>query len=235
MTNDAPEIPKEEEFKPVLSRPWSEDNGSLVNKIPVLPSLAHDLLGWKNWKIGDWFMGVEDARTPRPEEGKFDDNEKNTPGLVSAFLSGDIMERDNCYNPVKYPEMETVAQHLSRRFHSASLNNFLTDLGSNLHNAQMSTCMDFEMQAMECIEYYGAKQGLVACKDWYDDYIECTHNSKQQLRMKAMFKKRHIDNHLEYLQGKRTWAETYEPTPKAFAFIEPWHNPKFAKMQEKEM
>ena len=83
MTSDAPEKPKEEEFKPVLSRPWSEvnlqiscsplpapapghcsyplllppaptpfqDNGSLLNKIPVLPSLAHDLLGWKNWKV----------------------------------------------------------------------------------------------------------------------------------------------------------------------------------------
>ena len=38
---------------------------------------------------------------------------------------------------------------------------------------------------------------------------------------------RHVDNHLEYLQGKRTWAETYEPTPKAFAFTEPWHNPKY--------
>ena len=26
---------------------------------------------------------------------------------------------------------------------------------------------------MECIEYYGAKQGITACKDWYDDFIEC--------------------------------------------------------------
>ena len=38
---------------------------------------------------------------------------------------------------VKYPNMETVAQHLSRRYHNASLNNFLTDMGSNLHNSQM--------------------------------------------------------------------------------------------------
>ena len=34
-------------------------------------------------------------------------------------------------------------------------------------------CADFEMKAMECIEYYGAKQGITACKDWYDDYMEC--------------------------------------------------------------
>ena len=82
-------------------------------------------------------------------------------------------------------------------------------------------CADFEMKAMECIEYYGAKQGITACKDWYDDYIECQSGesqhkktlteqedkyytivlgAKQWLRIRAMFKKRHIDNHLEYLQ-----------------------------------
>ena len=53
---------------------------------------------------------------------------------------------------------------------------------------------------MECIEYYGAKQGLTACKDWYDDFIECQGKAKQLLRMRAMFKKRHVDNHIEYLQ-----------------------------------
>ena len=81
----------------------------------------------------------------------------------------------------------------------------------------------------------------------YDDYIECVHKSKQNLRVKAMFKKRHIDNHIEYLQvgttlrashkftsdligdtfqGKRTYAETYEAPPKAHAYPEPWHDPK---------
>ena len=35
-------------------------------------------------------------------------------------------------------------------------------------------CADFELKALECIEYYGAKQGITACKDWYDDYIECS-------------------------------------------------------------
>ena len=61
-------------------------------------------------------------------------------------------------------------------------------------------CADFELKAVECIEYYGAKQGMTACKDWYDDYIECQTGAKQWLRIRAMFKKRHIDNHLEYLQ-----------------------------------
>ena len=77
-------------------------------------------------------------------------------------------------------------------------------------------CADFELKAQECIEYYGAKQGITACKDWYDDYMECSTGNdgptaenditkcflgaKQHLRMRAMFKKRHIDNHIEYLQ-----------------------------------
>ena len=77
----------------------------------------------------------------------------------------------------------------------------------------------------------------------YDDYIECVHKSKQNLRVKAMHKKRHVDNHIEYLQvghhidedkqiqvsyfqGKRTYGETYEAPPKAHAYVEPWHDAK---------
>ena len=46
--------------------------------------------------------------------------------------------------------------------------------------------------------------------------------------MRAMFKKRHIDNHLEYLQGKRTWDETYEKPPKYNSYLEPWYDEKYA-------
>ena len=38
------------------------------------------------------------------------------------------------------------------------------------------------MKAIECIEYYGAKQGITACKDWYDDYIECQSGERQHLK-----------------------------------------------------
>ena len=31
----------------------------------------------------------------------------------------------------------------------------------------------------ECIEYYGAKRGLEICKDYYDDYLECSFKAKQ--------------------------------------------------------
>ena len=62
---------------------------------------------------------------------------------------------------------------------------------------------------MECIEYYGSKQGMTACKDWYDDFMECQMGAKQRLRMRAMFKKRHIDMHMEYLQVSFVMTNIY--------------------------
>merc|ERR1712105_527999 len=46
--------------------------------------------------------------------------------------------------------------------------NFLTDMTSSLLTGQGQQCQDFEVNAMECIEYYGAHQGMEACKDWYE-------------------------------------------------------------------
>ena len=44
-------------------------------------------------------------------------------------------------------------------------------------------CADFEIRAIECIEYYGAKQGITACKDWYDDYMECQSGERRHKTM----------------------------------------------------
>lgn len=196
----------------------TKDGTSLNAKLP-------DLLGWKQWQVGDWLFGVEKDRTPVP----------GTVGSVEDAGSGNKfdIELNTGYNPVKYPDL-TIAQHLQRRFHHPYIKSFLSEVGVNIMSFQHSMCADFEINAMECIEYYGAKQGIVACKDWYDDFIECVHKSKQNLRIKAMFKKRQIDNHLEYLQGKRTWDETYEAPPKAHAFVEPWHDQKFANLHKPE-
>jgi len=193
---------------------WTTDHKSPTANLP-------DPIGWKDWKISDWLGGVKKDRTPySPTAGKFGE-----PWGPEAS-NWDFEWNGKCYNPVKYPEM-TIAHHLSQRFHSPQMHTYITDMGANVMDGQGGKCMDFEMNALECIEYYGSKQGITACKDWYDDYIECMHQSKQKLRLKAMFKKRQIDNHLEYLQGKRTWDETYEPPPKAHAFVEPWFDPKY--------
>ena len=34
-------------------------------------------------------------------------------------------------------------------------------------------CCKKEMEALDCIEYYGMKQGLKLCADYYDDFVEC--------------------------------------------------------------
>ena len=80
-------------------------------------------------------------------------------------------------------------RNIDGRYTTPYLKTFFTDLGANIINMQSGPCMDFEInvgsspimnentidlidspfasfQALECIEYYGAKQGLTACKDW---------------------------------------------------------------------
>jgi len=186
------------------------------------------LFGWKNWKIPDEWTVVARDRTPvSPTSGRFgldyDLDDKDNPNRNVLVL------RDQ-YNPVRHPE-RSIAYDLMRHW-QPFYKNFLTDMGAYVMSAQAGICADFELKAMECIEYYGAKQGITACKDWYDDYIECQTGAKQWLRIRAMFKKRHIDNHLEYLQGKRTWEETYEKPPKHNAYLEPWFDQKASHYEQ---
>eukprot|EP00092_Neocalanus_flemingeri_P022821 GFUD01024745.1.p1 GENE.GFUD01024745.1~~GFUD01024745.1.p1 ORF type:complete len:198 (+),score=38.92 GFUD01024745.1:79-672(+) len=188
---------------------------------------AGGLFGWKNWTLPDKYTAVERDRTPRsPQSGAFDEKDLNGDNMSGkhSFLPTDQ------YNPVMHPQL-TIADHLLRVW-QPFLKNFFTDMGANISSSQGQMCGDFELRAMECIEYYGSKQGITACKDWYDDFIECQTGAKQKLRMRAMFKKRHFDNHLEYLQGKRTWSETYEAPPKYHAYVEPWYDEKYAHMEQ---
>jgi len=239
------EAPASEEAptKPLFTKIGYDNEGDtsiLRNVADKLP----DPIGWRKWKVGDWFGNIDKDRTPIPHGGRYEHRDDGAAlgGAGTKFVgtqqtSGKMEEvidsTGNCYNPVKYPEL-SIAHHLSRRYTTPYLKTFFTDMGANVINMQSGPCMDFELNALECIEYYGAKQGLTACKDWYDDYIECVHKAKQNLRVKAMYKKRHIDNHLEYLQGKRTYGETYEAPPKAHAYVEPWHDAKYAHLEQKE-
>lgn len=185
------------------------------------------LFGWKNWKIPDDWTVVEHDRTPRsPTSGRWDlEDDLMQPNDPTR---GGITPQD-FYNPVRHPQ-RSIAYDLMKIW-QPFYKNFFTDMGAYVTSAQAGICADFEIRAIECIEYYGAKQGITACKDWYDDYMECQSGAKQQLRIRAMFKKRHIDNHLEYLQGKRTWEETYEKPPKHNAFYEPYFDEKCSHME----
>jgi len=68
-----------------------------------------------------------------------------------------------------------------------------TDVFASVLNQQQSICAPLELQALECIEYYGKQRGLVICKDFYDDFIECRNENLQFLRwetIQAEYRKR---------------------------------------------
>lgn len=191
------------------------------------------LFGWRDWKWSDsWHQVSRDRTEISPTAGSYDWNEtdQGNPGHP-GFLNGGrgTIDMTDPYNPVRNPQ-RSIAWDLMQRTWTPFMKNWFTDVGAHVASNQGGICQDFELRAMECIEYFGAKQGITACKDWYDDYMECRSGAKQRLRIRAMFKKRHIDNHLEYLQGKRTWEETYEPPPKYNSFSEPWFDEKYSHM-----
>jgi len=135
---------------------------------------------------------------------------------------------NEAHNPVRYPNLSpawTLADAMKVNMMPVYVRSFFTDMGGSLNGAGFK-CQNFELQAMECMEYYGVQQGITACKDQYDDLMECRLRTKSNLRVKHMYKKREFDNYLEYLQGKRTYEQTYEQPPKLFSFITPYQDPK---------
>ena len=48
-----------------------------------------------------------------------------------------------------------------------------TDIFSDWFSNADSRCGRFELACMECMEYYGFKNGKVICKDYYEDFVEC--------------------------------------------------------------
>jgi len=80
-----------------------------------------------------------------------------------------------------------IGQHYDLLYQTPLLNNWFSDwLVSGNMNMQSSICGPLEIKALECIEYYGKQRGLVICKDWYDDWIECKHGKTQLARYDAI-------------------------------------------------
>ena len=145
------------------------------------------LFGWRNWRIPDELTLVHRDRTPKsPTSGRYNrqaDLSNVDDPASDAIAYGDV------YNPVRHPELSIAWQLL--KYWQPVYKSIFTDLGAHVMSSQVRSqfptlnllyslciqagmCADFELKALECIEYYGAKQGITACKDWYDDYIECT-------------------------------------------------------------
>ncbi|KAA0197276.1 hypothetical protein HAZT_HAZT002529 [Hyalella azteca] len=67
----------------------------------------------------------------------------------------------------------------------------LTDLGAHMFTHQSgTTCCDFEMRMVECVEAYGIGQAEAKCKDYFDDLAECMLSTKAWNRHKAMERER---------------------------------------------
>ncbi|XP_023345891.1 uncharacterized protein LOC111714905 [Eurytemora carolleeae] len=128
------------------------------------------LFGWKNWTIPEHPSNRSNI-TPRPGiDGSTDGN---------SFMAEKPMELPGeMYNPVKYPNM-SPAWSLHTMFISPFLKTIFTDIFGSFSHGGGFLCEKFELSAMECMEYYGVKQGLTACRDYYDDMMECKFNVKK--------------------------------------------------------
>jgi len=95
------------------------------------------------------------------------------------------------------------------------------------------SCQDLEVSAWECMEYYGEKRGAVICRDYYDDFIECTHQNIQRLRALAVRAKRR-ERWLEYMSGKRDYSTVFQPIEDmpTGVYMDPCPNPRDAFMRD---
>jgi len=177
-------------------------------------------MGWKDWKIPDGPI-TKMERTPHPtRDGSFDHQQTD---LANAPDPKVLLGTD-FFNPVRYPNMSPGWTMWRQYGHMPMWTSGLTKMCGSIKTGAGRRCEGFEVQAMECLEYYGLTQGMDACKDWYDDLMECRYMSKQRLRVKHMWSKRNYDNRLEYIQGKRD--HIFEPPPKFHAFLEPHFKPE---------
>jgi len=124
-----------------------------------------------------------------------------------------------------YPN-RTIDTHLKLWYNTPWLWSPFTDMFSSWFTNCNNRCGKFELEALECMEYYGLKKGKIICKDIYEDFMECRWKRLESKRNWAM-KTKHFQRYYEYKNGKREWDTVYIPVPKAHAFEEPAANPRY--------
>eukprot|EP00088_Acartia_fossae_P061987 TRINITY_DN7461_c0_g1_i1.p1 TRINITY_DN7461_c0_g1~~TRINITY_DN7461_c0_g1_i1.p1 ORF type:complete len:198 (+),score=57.48 TRINITY_DN7461_c0_g1_i1:36-629(+) len=177
------------------------------------------MFGWKEWKMPKLPYHKLETTPSSKTDGSYDELDNS----IEAGKLDKFQSPGDAFNPVRYPNMSPY-HTMNTMIGSSSFKSIFTDMGGMLMNSSGQECENFELQALECLEYYGAKQGLTACKDWYDDLMECRFKTKQMLRVKHMMDRRQFDCTLEYLQGKRD--KIYEDPPKFHGYISPNIDPK---------
>lgn len=119
----------------------------------------------------------------------------------------------------RYPN-RTVEKDVATMYFRPFFRNYLNDFMSIYQSNALNTrCWDRETKAMECIEYYGLRQGGTICKNYYDDFVECRTQRLQTFRREAIqsqMKREHAD----FLRGERA-ESPYKPIPKAHALRNP--------------
>lgn len=177
------------------------------------------LFGWKEWKLPKHPVRELETKPHPTKDGHYDADDYFCVQKPDRYA----LPTDQ-FNPVRYPNL-SPAWTLWRDYGiMPKFKTYFTSIGGQLKNNAGGKCQKFELEAMECLEYYGLQQGMDACKDWYDDLMECRFHTKQDLRATHMYSKRNFDNRLEYYQGKRD--HIYEPPPKMHAYIEPHAKPE---------
>ena len=82
--------------------------------------------------------------------------------------------------PQQDPFMKPLNHHTEGVFRS----NFV-EMFHHLSSAQCQEgnakprCGDFQLNAVECLEAYGAKRGRRLCRPYLEDYVECLYSYKQ--------------------------------------------------------
>ncbi|CAB4061254.1 unnamed protein product [Lepeophtheirus salmonis] len=130
-----------------------------------------------------------------------------------------IYSRDSIMDKHQVPN-HNFADSVNMRSMEPIFTNVISDLSFLANSIRTSKCTKFELSAMECYEYYGMRKGLDLCKDYFEDYVECTQNTKQLKRISAI-RKQMNKRYLEYLAGKREYKDLYRSHPIPFAYYEP--------------
>jgi len=178
------------------------------------------LFGWREWdiKLPVHPQFYAETKLSKKTDGSYTGDE-----FSGAYDKPNDNWVNSAFNPAAYPNM-SPAWTLHLQFLSPWIKTAFTDMGATMNNSAGMTCEKFELNALECMEYYGINQGLTACRDAYDDLMECKYKTKRSLRVRHMYKQRNIDNWIEYVQGKRTYEQTFEPPPKLHAFLSPYQD-----------
>ncbi|XP_054153564.1 uncharacterized protein LOC128952234 [Oppia nitens] len=88
----------------------------------------------------------------------------------------------------------------------------VTDIFGHLMSAQCQIgnakprCAEFQMNAFECLEAYGAHRGRKVCLNFLKDFFECTYGLAQGQRANEMTKERLK----QVMRGERSLADFHD-------------------------